>query len=299
LGELVLIEGLGLPREWVEALRKAGLWLAFDLALASPSFVANALSISLSEAERLVEEAARRAGVERRRAEGLEGGVDRVTTCSRSLDALLGGGVEAGWVTEFYGAYASGKTKLCHQLCVNAQLPASREGLGARAAYIDVDGSFRPERAKEMAEALGLDPVEALRKILVFKPRRVEEQMAAVEELSRVARKVRLVAVDTVVGLFRAEYGEDVMARQWRLILHMEQLHSLAELGVAVVLANQVVAGPRGEELPAGGVALDAGLTKVRVAKAEGRWRARLEASPNQPEGEAFFKVVKEGVRDP
>jgi len=29
------------------------------------------------------------------------------------------------------------------------------------------------------------------------------------------------------------------------------------------VVANQVVAGPRGEELPAGGVVMDSGLTKL------------------------------------
>lgn len=296
---LILIEDLGLLPEWVERLRKAGLWLAFDLALANPSFVATVLSINLAEARKLVEEAAKRVGVERRGVEDLRGGEERVTTCSQNLDRLLGGGVEAGWVTEFYGAFASGKTQLCHQLCVNSQLPASKGGLGARAAYVDVDGSFRPERAREMAEALGLDPLEALKGILVFKPSTVEEQVAVVDELRHMTRKVRLVAVDTVVRLFRVEYGEDVMARQWKLITHLRQLHDLAGLGVAVVLANQVVTNLRGEELPAGGVALDAGLTKVKLSRLDGRWRAELEGGPDQPEGEVFFKVVREGVRDP
>jgi len=46
-------------------------------------------------------------------------------------------------------------------------------------------------------------------------------------------------------------------------------------------------------------VALDAGLTKVRLSRHGGLWRAELEASPHLPEGEAFFRITGQGVRDP
>ena len=259
----VLVDDLELPQAFKERLKEVGLRLTVHLALANPNCVAVRLGLSVEEAEKLVEEAAEKLGFKRVWPSRVKVEVEKVTTCSRNLDSLLNGGVEVGEVTELYGAYASGKTQLCHQLCVSVQLPKSRGGLGAKAAYVDVDGSFRPERAKEMAEALGLNPEGALRKIAVFRPSSVEEQVAAVEEVKRMAGRVRLLALDTVIGLFRVDYGEDVVARQWRLLLHLKQLRELAELGVAVVVANQVVAGLRGEELPAGGVVMDSGLTKL------------------------------------
>ncbi|MCX8204334.1 MAG: AAA family ATPase [Candidatus Nezhaarchaeota archaeon] len=295
----VLVEDLDLPAPWIEALKDNGIRLAPQLALAQPSSIARILGASLASAREVVREAARRLGLERQWVEEVEAHGEKVTTCSLNLDRLLNGGIEVGWVTELYGPFASGKTQLCHQLCVNAQLGKKQGGLGSKAAYIDTEGSFRPERAREMAEALGLDLAEALRNIVVFRPSSVKEQMAAVSELKQMAKKVRLVAVDTVINLFRAEYSEEVIERQWRLLLHLRQLQELAELGVAVVVANHVVTEPSGVEVPAGGVVLDAGIVKIKLSRHRGLWRAELEASPYLPEGEALFRISREGVRDP
>ncbi|MDI6848091.1 MAG: helix-hairpin-helix domain-containing protein, partial [Candidatus Bathyarchaeia archaeon] len=42
----------------------------------------------------------------------------RLTTGSKPLDRLVGGGLETQTITEFYGEYGSGKSQLCHQLCL-------------------------------------------------------------------------------------------------------------------------------------------------------------------------------------
>jgi len=44
--------------------------------------------------------------------------VMRITTGSKELDALLGGGVETGSITEVFGEFRTGKTQLCHTLAV-------------------------------------------------------------------------------------------------------------------------------------------------------------------------------------
>ena len=51
----------------------------------------------------------------------------RVTTGCRDLDAILGGGIETGSLTEIYGEFRCGKTQLCHTLCVTAQVQHSSE----------------------------------------------------------------------------------------------------------------------------------------------------------------------------
>ena len=53
----------------------------------------------------------------------------QVHTGSKQVDALLGGGIETGSITEFFGEFRSGKTQLMHTLCVTSQL--SRDSGGA------------------------------------------------------------------------------------------------------------------------------------------------------------------------
>ena len=42
----------------------------------------------------------------------------KLSTGSKSLDTLLQGGIEAGTITELFGEFRTGKTQLCHTLCV-------------------------------------------------------------------------------------------------------------------------------------------------------------------------------------
>src|SRR5215472_8492135 len=74
--------------------------------------------------------------------------VVRLPTGCKSLDNLLNGGIEAGVITQVYGPPGSGKTQLCHTLCV--MLPSNYNAI-----YIDTEGSFRPERIQAIVKARG------------------------------------------------------------------------------------------------------------------------------------------------
>lgn len=69
-----------------------------------------------------------------------------LTSGSRELDKLLGGGIETGSITEVFGEFRTGKTQLCHTLAVTCQLPISHGGGEGKCLYIDTEGTFRPER---------------------------------------------------------------------------------------------------------------------------------------------------------
>ena len=45
---------------------------------------------------------------------------------SKELDELIGGGIETGAITETYGRFASGKTQIGFQLCVNVAAPKGK-----------------------------------------------------------------------------------------------------------------------------------------------------------------------------
>ena len=89
----------------------------------------------------------------------------RITSGSKELDTLLGGGFESDSITELFGEFRTGKTQICHTLCVTCQLPKSDGGGEGKAIYIDTEGTFRPEKLALIAERFGLDPKETIENV--------------------------------------------------------------------------------------------------------------------------------------
>ena len=65
-----------------------------------------------------------------------------IITYSKAMDAVLGGGVVCGQLTEFCGPPGVGKTQICIQLAVDVQMPPLVGGLGGEAVYIDTEGRY-------------------------------------------------------------------------------------------------------------------------------------------------------------
>ena len=89
----------------------------------------------------------------------------RITSGSKELDNLLGGGFESNSITELFGEFRTGKTQICHTLCVTCQLPKRDGGGEGKAIYIDTEGTFRPEKLALIAERFGLDPKETIENV--------------------------------------------------------------------------------------------------------------------------------------
>jgi DNA repair protein RAD51 len=92
-----------------------------------------------------------------------------LTTGSTALDELLRGGFETGSITELFGEFRTGKTQLCHQLCVTCQLPVDKGGGEGKALYIDTEGTFRPQRLVAIAERYGLDGTVSFHDITILR----------------------------------------------------------------------------------------------------------------------------------
>lgn len=232
-----------------------------------------------------------------------------IKTGSEEIDKLFGGGIETQAVTEIFGEFGCGKTQIAHQLCVNVQLPPEEGGLDGKAIYIDTENTFRPKRAKSMAKGVELDPEETLKNIFVAKVVNTDQQLITAEKAQDITKEeeVRLLVVDTVTSLFRAEYvgRESLAERQQKLGQHLLSLHRIADLNnVAVLVTNQVQANPDafvGESTqPIGGHILGhSATTRIFLRKSRGSRRiARVVDSPELPEGEAVFKISNEGIRD-
>lgn len=234
----------------------------------------------------------------------------RLTTGSKMLDKLLGGGIESQSITEFYGEYGSGKSQMCHQLCVNVQLPREQGGLEGSALYIDTENTFRTERIFQMATSLGLDPQEVIKNIIFAEAFTSEHQMFLLENADKVIKEngIRLIIVDSLTSHFRSEYlgREMLQERQQKLNKHLHRLIRLARaFNTVAVVTNQVMSKPDvffGDAVhPVGGhIVAHTSHTRVFLRKsARGPVRiARLVSSPHLPEGEGVFTISEDGIRD-
>lgn len=237
--------------------------------------------------------------------------VGKISTGSEAFDKLIGGGVETQGLFEAFGEFGSGKTQLGHQLAVNVQLPKEKGGLNGMVVYLDTENTFRPERIKQIAESKGLDPETALKNIMVARAYTSDHQMLLAEKIDELIKTkklpIKLIIVDSTMGLFRAEYaGRGSLAgRQQKLNRHLHVLQKLADVhNLAVYLTNQVMARPDiffGNPTAAIGGHILAHNSQFRVylRKGKGGKRiARLIDSPYLPEGEAVFNVTENGVVD-
>lgn len=235
--------------------------------------------------------------------------LNKLTTGSKELDALLGGGLETQAITEAFGRFSSGKTQLAFQLCVNAQLPIEKGGLAGGVLFIDTENTFRPERIEQMAKHLGLDPIEVLKNIHVARSYNSDHQMLLVEKADKLIKEknIRLVVIDSVSGSFRSDYtGRGTLAdRQQKLNKHLHMLQKQADLGNLVVfITNQVIDDPSvmfGDPLRAVGGNVLAHLSTYRLylrRSKETRRICKLVDSPNLPDSECLFTVTENGIGD-
>jgi DNA repair protein RadA len=235
--------------------------------------------------------------------------IGRISTGSKELDALLGGGVETQAITEAYGKFSSGKSQLAFQLCVNAQLPEDKGGLNGAVRFIDTENTFRPERVIAMAEAKGLNADEALKRVYVARALNSDNQIDLIEKADDFIKEknVRLIIIDSLMSEFRSDYmGRGQLAdRQQKLNRHLHTLQRLAESYNAVIyLTNQVMDRPDvlfgDPTAPIGGNVL-AHLATYRLylrRSKEDRRIVKLVDSPNLPDGECVFRVTTEGIKD-
>jgi DNA repair protein RadA len=233
---------------------------------------------------------------------------DRISTGSSSFDDLLGGGVETRAVTEVYGEFGTGKTQLCHTLCVMVQQDRKAGGLSGKAIYIDTENTFRPERIASIAQARGLDPRQALENIIVAKAYNSAHQELIIEETGPVieAKGVRLVIVDSAVAHYRAEFlGRATLSeRQQRLNKVMHILVRMSETyGVAVLVTNQIQSSPDAifgdPARPTGGNVVAHTSTYRIYLKRSGKNRiARMVDSPYHAEREILFMLADRGISD-
>jgi len=231
----------------------------------------------------------------------------RCSTGSRALNELLSGGIETQAITELYGEFGSGKSQICHTLCVTATQPPSLGGLDGRIIYIDTEGTFRPERVEQIAKARGLDHTQILRNISLCKVYNSSHLELIVKDLGRYIEefKAKLVIIDGIISLHRAELvGRGTLAdRQQRLNGMLHKLLQIAQIfNIAIVVTNQVQSSPDpfGDPTKAAGgnVLAHSSTYRIYLRKSGENRLAKMIDSPYHPYSDARFTLNEKGTDD-
>jgi meiotic recombination protein DMC1 len=235
----------------------------------------------------------------------------KVSTGSSELDAVLGGGLESGTITEVHGEYRTGKTALASTMAIACQISARHPG---KALYVDTEGSFKPERLVSICERFGVDVSAALENLTtcrIYTTDQQEELPVHIEaKLSEEPGQYSICIIDSVMALFRTDFSGrgELSDRQQRLGRHLNQLKKIAERhNIAMLLTNQVQSDPSGgmtfvadpKKAVGGHVLAHACTTRLSLRKGRDTERiAKLLVSPDMPEAEARFFVTAGGVAD-
>jgi DNA repair protein RadA len=295
-------------------LEAAGIYDLMGLAVLGPS--------ELSEMAGMTEAVARKAIQAARQmmnlgfSDGLEFSEKRkevgyITTGSKNLDNLLGGkGIETKAITEAFGAFGSGKTQLALSLTVNVQLPIEQGGANAKAVFIDTEGTFRPERIRQLAARHNANPEKVLKNIFVARAFNSDHQILLLDKITELIKNgepIKIIVIDSLTAHFRAEFsGRGQLAdRQQKLNKYLHNLMKLAEQhNVAVYVTNQVMANPAqmfGDPTTAVGGNIVAHASTFRMYFRRGKKDSRVAKlidSPNLPDNETVFKIEVDGLHD-
>jgi len=209
----------------------------------------------------------------------------------KPLDRLLGGGIEKGIITEFFGAGGTGKTNICIQIAYRSTQQNNK------VVFIDTEGISQQRILQVFGEGKKL-----MERLLLFTPYSMREQETMVEKALKI--NAGLIIIDSINLYYRLGMEDKEGTATRSLIRQMVTLQVTArKKNIPVIVTSQVYS--TGEEVkPFGGRCIDH-MTKtiVRLEKMANRELgkeprlATIIKHRSQPEGEtANFYITKDGL---
>lgn len=210
--------------------------------------------------------------------------------CSQ-IDRLLGGGIEEGSVTLFYGEAGTGKTNVCLQLARNLTVQ------GKKVAYIDTEG-LSPDRLKQIYH--GYD--EYRKNLLVFQVSSFSEQGDRIDKIFKLAtnRTISMLVIDSLTMYYRLNHDDvnvrNELIRQTQVLLDMAK-----QTEIPIMVTSQVYSNlNNGVEFLGGHALHHNAKTIIRLDKrGDGRRNAVIIKHRSLPEGRsAAYRITETGISD-
>ena len=214
-----------------------------------------------------------------------------------SIDSIIGGGIEKGTITQFYGPPGSGKTNIALKMLVQCAKN------GKKAVFIDTEGGLSIERMKQIS---GDQFDDIAGNIIVLEPTTFEEQYEAIKKIEHSLKSgekdIDLIILDSAVALYRLKEGGQTEINR-DLSKQMGLLSMIArKYDIAVVVTNHIysIFDEEGAIEPIGGTILKywSKIIIELVKDENGERFAILKRHRSKPDGlKVKFEIVNRGLK--
>ncbi|MEL7669762.1 DNA repair and recombination protein RadB [Methanobacterium sp.] len=214
-----------------------------------------------------------------------------------SIDSIIGGGIEKGTITQFYGPPGSGKTNIALKMLVQCAKN------GKKAVFIDTEGGLSIERMKQISRDQ-FDDIAG--NIIILEPTTFEEQYEAIKKIEHSLKSgekdIDLIILDSAVALYRLKDGGQTEINR-DLSKQMGLLSMIArKYDIAVVVTNHIysIFDEEGAIEPIGGTILKywSKIIIELVKDENGERFAILKRHRSKPDGlKVKFEIVNSGLR--
>jgi RecA/RadA recombinase len=237
----------------------------------------------------------------------------RISIGANNFDLILGGGLCSGNVYLVFGDPRTGKTQLCHQICLQGYKFFSDKfkPLDQRVIlYFDTENTFRPERINQLAEYAKIASDPLLKCIVVSNLLSNAALLKSFENIEDLLRKepIRIFLIDSINNHYRSEKSshestfnkaKNELISILEAICHITHKYDLITLLTAQVSPNFMESAII-KELPVGLPYLNHYFSEeIYLQHKEGKkCYAHIVNSHKLPERKLLYKITKRGIRD-
>jgi len=232
---------------------------------------------------------------------------------SRNFDDVIGGGFYSKKKYLIFGSNKTGKTQLCHQLCVQAYKHLNKI-LGIKNIkyifYFDTENTFRPERIGEILAASEFEIHSVLESVLVSKIMSNSAFLLALKDFENAIINNRggILIIDSINNHFRSDLGNssisfnkarDVFLKIVKKVDELTYKYNLITIATSQVTSNfsekAII-----RELPVGNQFLNHFFSEyVYLRKKDGEMNyIQLVNSLNLSEKKLLYKIASKGIQD-
>ncbi len=235
---------------------------------------------------------------------------------AKNFDDTIGGGFYKGNKYLIFGANKTGKTQLCHQLCVQAFIQFSKIVNNSKIKnkqfvfYFDTENTFRPERIKELILKYDVNYNKILKNILVSKIMSNSAFLLSLKELEKFLEKntITILIIDSINNYYNSDLAnksisvnkaKEIFLRILALINKLTLEYSLITITTAQVTLNLNKDSPL-RVVPVGNSILNHFFSEYVYLdyKEQDKRYVQLVNSINLPEKRLLYKITSSGIQD-
>ncbi|MFX0022907.1 MAG: hypothetical protein ACFE9S_11330 [Candidatus Hermodarchaeota archaeon] len=235
---------------------------------------------------------------------------------AKNLDEILGGGFHSQTKYLIFGANKTGKTQLCHQLCVQAYIQFlkifeyPKQKKPEFIYYFDTENTFRPERINELILNSEIEYQNLLSKILVSKIMSNSALLLSLKELENFLKlnEINILIIDTLNNHFSSELANKNISSTKTKTIFLKILDKINQLtkdhNLITITTAQVISNLNREssirEIPAGNQLLNHYFSEYIYLdyKEQDKRYVQLINSLRLPEKRLLYKITSSGIQD-